>query len=349
MQYIIVTGGGTAGHINPAIDVALDYIRRGYNVVYSGNDDNMEKVIVNNYEKIIFEDISAPKFRRSKLFSNITFIFKYIKSYIKANKVIKKYNPQLVFSTGGYVSVPICKAAKKNKIKYYIHEQNAVAGLANKILSKRAECVFTSFENTLGFNVNVKCKVTGNPRTQIVYNKTKPKNKNGRILVISGSLGSKFINETIIEVVNQNRELKLDIITGRKYYDQVKSLIRNENVNIYAYIDNISDKLSEYNLVVSRSGATTLSELLAARTRAVLIPSPNVVNDHQTLNAYEFTKIIESTVIEEEKITCRKLASELYSYISCANSIAEIRDHDMYMKSISSLDNIISAMGAGLE
>ncbi len=346
MKTIIVTGGGTAGHINPAIDIAKKYIEFGYNVIYVGNSGNMEERLISKQENIKFEDISSPKLNRKKFLDNASFIFKYYKSYKKSKEIIKKYKPELIFATGGYVCVPICKAAERAKIKYYLHEQNAIAGLANKYLSKKAKCVFTSFPNTTGFRNSTACVFTGNPRTQIVF-ESKEKNvirKNGRILVVSGSLGSEIINNTVIEMVNEFTDLKVDIITGEKYYDEIKGKVTSKNVNLLPYVDNLSNKLFEYNSIIARSGATTLAELTAVGVKTILIPSPNVVKNHQLFNAQEYSKIIETKIMSEEQISYRKLANDIYNYLTINNSIAEIRDKDVYEKSIKSLNNIIEEM-----
>ncbi len=347
MKVIIVTGGGTAGHINPAIDIAKSYIQNGYKVVYAGNSGNMEESIVAKYEGIIFEDIDSPKINRKKIIDNALFFYKYRKSFIKSRNIIKKYKPEFVFATGGYVCVPICKAALKENTRYYLHEQNSIAGLANRYLSKKAKCVFTSFKHTTGFKSNIDCKFTGNPRTQIVYESLKQskRRKNGRILVVSGSLGSQVVNDVIVDMVNEYDDLRVDIVTGTKYYDDIKGRITNENVNVQPYVDNIAVKFAEYSLIITRSGATTLAELIAAGTKTILIPSPNVVKDHQTLNANQYKKIIESRVIQEEVVSYRKLANEVYSNLTYLDSSAEIKDSETYFRSLTALNNILECIG----
>ncbi len=346
MRTIIVTGGGTAGHINPAIDIAKKYIELGYKVIYVGNSGNMEERLVSKQENIRFENINSPKLKRSKIIDNATFIFKYYKSYRQSKEIIKKYKPNLVFATGGYICVPICKAASKYNVKYYLHEQNAIAGLANRYLSKKAECVFTSFSNTAGFKNGINSIFTGNPRTQIVFENKNKKSvkKNGRILVVSGSLGSEIINSTVVEMVNEFTDLKIDIVTGERYYEEIKSKIKSKNVNVLPYIDDLSNKILEYNSVIARSGATTLAELTAIGAKTILIPSPNVVKNHQHYNAREYSKIIETRIMSEEQISYRKLANEVYNYLTVDNSTAEIRDYKNYAKSLKSLDNIFKEM-----
>ncbi len=350
MKTIIVTGGGTAGHINPAIDVAKKYIEFGYRVIYVGNSGNMEERLISKQENIRFENINSPKVDRKRMLNNLTFIVKYLKSYKSAKEIINKYKPELIFATGGYVCVPICKAAAKLDVKYYLHEQNAIAGLANNHLSKKAQCVFTSFPDTKGFKESSNVVFTGNPRTQIVYeskNKISWK-KNGRILVVSGSLGSEIINNTVVEMVNEFTDLKVDIITGEKYFDEIREKVTSKNVNVLAYIDDLASKLFNYNFIIARSGATTLAELTAIGVKTILIPSPNVVKNHQTFNAKEYSRIMETRIMSEEQMSYRKLANEVYNYLTVDNSNAEIRDEFIYSKSIKSLDSILEKMGGQL-
>lgn len=323
---VIMTGGGTGGHIYPAIAIA-DKIKRKHpdaEILFVGTEKGMEKDLVpkNGYD-IRFITVSG--FHRKKLWKNIKTAMDLVKGNRQANKIIKEFEPDLVIGTGGYVCGPVVRAAHKKGIKTYIHEQNAFPGITNKLLEKYVDNVFISFpESKDYFKDPSKLVVTGNPirKSFLLCGMNDSREKMGIqpiefvILCFGGSLGAGKINSTMIHVIkaiNGMTDTRLFFITGRHYYKKVLETLKeneidlNDNIKILEYADNMHEYLSAADLVISRAGALTVSEITACGKASILIPSPNVTGNHQFFNAKVVADKGGAIIVEERELSDEKL------------------------------------------
>jgi UDP-N-acetylglucosamine--N-acetylmuramyl-(pentapeptide) pyrophosphoryl-undecaprenol N-acetylglucosamine transferase len=323
---VIMTGGGTGGHIYPAIAIA-DKIKKKHpeaEILFVGTERGMEKDLVpkNGYE-IRFITVSG--FNRKKLWKNFKTAADLMKGNIQASKIMSEFHPDLVIGTGGYVCGPVVRAAHKKGIRTFIHEQNAFPGVTNKLLEKYVEKVFVSFsESKEYFKEQNKLVVTGNPirKSFLLCSSDRAREKMGigsgefAILCFGGSLGAGKINSTmihVIETVSGMPDLKLFFITGKNHYHHVldslktKEIELSENIKILEYADNMHEYLAAADLVISRAGALTVSEITACGKASVLIPSPNVTGNHQYFNAKVVADKGGAIIMEEKDLTEEKL------------------------------------------
>ncbi|MDF3000776.1 MAG: murG [Bacillota bacterium] len=323
---VIMTGGGTGGHIYPAIAIA-DKIRRKHpdaEILFIGTERGMEKDLVpkSGYE-IRFITVSG--FNRKKLWKNFKTVLDLAKGNHQANKIISEFKPDLVIGTGGYVCGPVVRAAHKKGIKTFIHEQNAFPGVTNKLLEKYVDQVFVSFtESKEYFKDQSKLIVTGNPIRKSFLtcgmgnsrDKLEIKPNEFVLLCFGGSLGAGKINSTMIHVLeafNGLPDARVFFITGRNYYHKVLESVKeqgielSENIKVLEYVDNMHEYLSASDLVISRAGALTVSEITACGKAAILIPSPNVTGNHQYFNAKVVADKGGAVILEEKDLTEEKL------------------------------------------
>lgn len=314
----ILAAGGTAGHINPAIAIASEIKNHGGDVLFIGNETSMEKELV---PKAGFDIkcIKVSGFQRKLTLTNVKTAYRAAQGLVKTRKIIKEYNPDIVIGCGGYVSGPAVYSAANLKIPTLIHEQNAFPGLTNKILSKVVNTICISFGGSEKyFKTDKKIVFTGNPvRKNILdvsyedarekLNITKP-----CVLVFGGSLGAKKINDVMTGYI-KNADKNIHIIwgTGKRYYDEIMQTVDKEslpdNIEIMPYIYDMDTAMSASDIVVSRAGAITLSEICAKGKAAVLIPSPYVANNHQEYNARALEKGGAAIILTEGEITSDKL------------------------------------------
>ncbi len=257
----------------------------------------MEKVPAAGYE---IEGLWISGLQRKLTWSNLVFPFKVMSSMVKSNKILNKYKPGVVVGVGGYASGPILRAAASKGIPTLIQEQNSYAGLTNKILARKADRICVAYENMERYFPAEKIVVTGNPvRSDINELESKrqkavkhfgldPARKT--VLITGGSLGARTINDSIVKGLNafQASDLQLIWQAGRFYYDEMREKLSSagaENVKLYAFINEMDLAYSAADVVVARAGALTISELCLAGKPAILVPSPNVAEDHQTKNA----------------------------------------------------------------
>ena len=300
---LIFTCGGTAGHINPAIAIAEYAIEADSSnkVLFVGKGGGMESRLVPQAGFDI-EYIDIEGLRRSLSFANVTTAFKLVKAVSDCLNIIKKFKPDVVVGTGGYVCAPAVIAANMRKIPTLIHEQNVFPGSAIKFLSKKSTITAISFDESRKYLAKAKnVVVTGNPvKPDIMksdYAKARAQLGIGDekyVVAFGGSLGAKKINDVVmqyIQHINNSRDISLCFGTGVKNYDAVMSSLAHAgitpgaNINICKYIDNMDVVLNAADVVIARSGAITLCELCVLGKPSVLIPSPNVTNNHQEYNA----------------------------------------------------------------
>lgn len=320
---IIITGGGTLGHIMPIIPVVMK-IYNDYDLFYIGTKKGNEKEYIDKngimkyFKKIYYLDMVG--IDRKNVFKNINVIIKYIKIKKQIKKIFNNINPNLVVGMGGYISGVVIKQATNNKIKTIIHEQNSIMGLSNKLVYKKVNKVLLT-NDIENLKINNKY-VIGNPRLNYVREKYKTNDKN-YILIFGGSLGSDFINDLIIKNIEYFKinDYLIYLVVGKKYYNNNSTFINEINhkykhIKIYSFLDNILDIMKDASLIIARSGASTISEILGLQKPSILIPSPNVTNNHQYFNALELYNKGCCELINENELTKEKLYEKIIQIIT---------------------------------
>lgn len=345
MKKIIMTGGGTAGHVTPNIALFPALKKEGYEISYIGSYNGIEKELIKK-QGIEYFGISSGKLRRYFDVKNFTDPFRVMKGYSEAKKILKHTKPDVVFSKGGFVTVPVVYAAKKLHIPVIIHESDLTPGLANKLAIPNATYVCHNFPETANHLPEEKSRLTGCPIRKELFEGDRDKGlkflgfdgKKPVLMIIGGSTGAKVINETVRD--------SLDILTQR--FDIVHlcgkdKLDTNYNdVAGYKQFEYISDELSDIfaasDVVISRAGANAICELLALCKPHLLIPlSANASRGDQILNAKSFKKQGFSEVLEEENMTKDTLCENL-------NKVYDNRDLYINKMKESSMSNPIETI-----
>lgn len=319
LKKIVLTGGGTAGHVTPNIALTEKLKAEGYNISYIGSKKGMEKELIENIN-IKYYGISSGKLRRYFDFKNFTDMFNVLKGIFEASSVLKRISPDIVFSKGGFVTVPVIIAAKLNKIPVIIHESDITPGLANKIAIPFATYVCTSFPEALEHIPNNKGVLTGSPIRNELFTGDKNKGlelcgfkKNKAvILVMGGSLGSVKINNVLKEVLPKlMNKFQIVHICGKGNSDL--SLNKLEGYKQFEYISReLPDLFAAADIIVSRAGANSIYEFLALRKPNLLIPlSKASSRGDQILNAESFKKQGFSEVLYEEELTKESLLQNI--------------------------------------
>ena len=345
---IILTAGGTGGHIYPALSV-LDTIKKDKNneYLYIGTKDRMESDLIPSLD-IPYKSLEIYGLSKNivKDIKNIKCILKSIK---ESKKIIKDFKPNAVIAFGGYVTLPVILAAKKLKVKVYIHEQNYIPGKVNKYLSKYADAIFVSFEETGKFFKNKNVVYTGNPcseraktispidKTTLGFTKAKK-----LILIVMGSMGSSVVNDKLKEFLQTFEEPDKEIlfVTGKKLYDNFKDIKLPKSTKVVPYIDNLSGLMKQTDLIISRAGASTISEILALDLPSILIPSPYVANNHQYYNALDLHKKGVSLMLEQQNLTSKALKDAIKKILDDKKIYLEYKDKLKKIKKISSSTEI---------
>jgi len=298
---IIISGGGTGGHIFPAISIAnaIKEIEPETNILFVGalGKIEMDKVPAAGYEII---GLPVAGLQRRLTVKNISFIFKLISSLLKSRKIIKEFKPDAVVGVGGYASGPVLREANKKGIPTLIQEQNSYAGITNKLLAKKAKKICVAYEGMENYFPKDKIILTGNPVRQDLLEKIGNREEaikyfdldqnKKTILVVGGSLGARTINESIIGDIAKigNSEFQILWQTGKYYFEEAKRSAEKtefENIKVLDFITRMDLAYSVADIIISRAGAGTISELCLVRKPVILVPSPNVAEDHQTKNA----------------------------------------------------------------
>ena len=331
MKHIVLTGGGTAGHVTPNIAMIPALREAGYKISYIGSYDGIEKKLIEELD-IPYYGISSGKLRRYFDVKNFTDPFRVLKGFHEAKKLLKQLKPDIIFSKGGFVTVPVVIAAKKCTIPAIIHESDMTPGLANKLCIPSAVKVCCNFPETVKSLPAEKAVLTGTPLRQELLSGDK---EAGRrfcgfssdkpvLMVIGGSLGAASVNEHIrsilpellkeFQVVHLCGKGKTDeTLTGTEGYVQYE-YIKNELANLFALSD----------IVISRAGANAICEISALHKPNLLIPlSANASRGDQILNARSFERQGFSMVLEEEEITDKKLLDSIHHILSLIQEAAK--------------------------
>lgn len=360
---VLISGGGTGGHINPALAIAR-MIKEKYSdsvIEYVGTDKGLETKLVPR-EGYKLHTVKVRGFSRSLNPVNIDAAIKAVTSVWEAKKIIKEFKPDIVIGTGGYVCWPVLKAAAKMKIPTAVHEQNAVVGMTVKMLSKYVDKVMISFqESAKYFDCQEKIVLTGNPINSDMLNissidakaKLGIDDKTKMILSYGGSLGAMMINKTMLEVI-ENFSEKNNIYhihaTGRGEWQQIKEKlvasgysdnadsVTRGKITVREYIYDMPTLLAAADIVICRAGAMTISELSAMGKAAVIIPSPNVTNNHQYKNAAVLKKAGAAILIEEKNLNAQKMKDVLGKLILNTQELEKLQKN---IRNFAVLDSLI--------
>ena len=314
MKKFILSGGGTGGHIYPAIAIA-DELKKRYpdaEFLFVGANDRMEMQRVPQAGYSI-KGLQIAGIQRKLSLKNLLLPFKLLKSLYQARQIIQKFQPDAVIGTGGYASAPTLKAAQWLKVPYFIQEQNSFAGITNKWVSKKANKIFVAYQNMEKFFPKAKIQITGNPIREGLTT-IKDKNKNAfesfsldenkfTLLVLGGSLGAKSINQLISSNLSFFQENEVQILwqCGKFYYDEYKEK-QTEMVQVRPFIENMNDAYAVADVIISRAGARSVSELCVVGKPVIFVPSPNVAEDHQTKNAQAIADEKAAILIKETEL-----------------------------------------------
>ena len=303
---IIISGGGTGGHIFPAISIAnkMKELNPDSEILFVGAEGKMEmeKVPAAGYKIVGLPIVGLQRqLNLHNIINDLKAPFKVLKSIRMAGKLISEFKPDIAIGVGGYASAPLLWAAERKGIPTLIQEQNGFAGLTNKILGKKAGCICVAYEGMERFFPADKILVTGNPVRQNILNCTltpqQARQKFGldpdrrTILVVGGSLGARTVNNCIaaaLDTIKADSEVQLIWQTGKIYDEQARATMQEKqpgNVVQQAFVSNMDEAYRAADLVVSRAGASSISELQLLGKASLLVPSPNVAEDHQTKNA----------------------------------------------------------------
>ena len=310
---VVVSAGGTGGHIYPALAIINKIKEEEPNseFLYIGTHNRMEKDIVPK-QGILFKAIEMYGFNKKHLFKNFKTVKCLFKSFKECKKMIKEFNPDVVIGVGGYVTVPVIISAKKLGYKTFIHEQNSIPGKSNRFLAKYCDLIGVSFKSSMEYLPKNKTVLTGNPCSENalkVPSATKmslglSSNKQ-LVLVTMGSLGSSSVNKVMMEAMDKFKTKKYEVlyISGKTLYEKIKDNKFPTNVKVLPFYEGLTGIMKRADLIVSRAGASTLSEIIALEMPSILIPSPYVANNHQYINAMDLIKERAAIMIEEKDLT----------------------------------------------
>lgn len=333
---VIVTAGGTGGHIYPALAMInkIKEMEPNSKILYIGTHNRMEKDIIPKYN-IPFEELEIYGFNRKKLLKNFKVLKCLIKSKKKCKKIIKEFNPDIVIGFGGYVTAPVISVAHKLGYKTVIHEQNSIPGMSNKYLMKKVDLICVSLKSSLNYFPKEKTIFTGNPCSEdAVKKEALDKSILGLskykklVLIVMGSLGATTINNYIVSIKDKfNKDYEILFITGKKDYEEIIKNKFPSNIKVVPYVDNLTRIMKNTDIIVTRAGASTLSEIIALNIPSILIPSPYVPNNHQYKNALDLVNNNAGLLIEEKELKNDILITKIDELLNSPIKYNEIKNN----------------------
>ena len=367
MMRVVMSCGGTGGHIYPAIAIA-DKIREKHpeaEILFIGTKKGMENSLVPaaGYE---IKGIDARGFDRKHLMENFKTVHTFLQGSNEVYGMLKEFGPDFVIGTGGYVTGPVLSMAHRQGIKCYIHEQNALPGVANKFLSGFAEKVFTSFDGTQNsFRHPERVTVTGNPIRAGFMTRDRQEcrealgisDREKMVLLFGGSLGAEVLNREALGLIKvlakENSEnIRLFFISGRRHYDEIKEKLDAmvgipKFLTFMPYADNMPDLMCASDLVISRAGAIAVSEIAACGRASILVPSPNVTDNHQFFNAKAVADAGAAVLLEEIYLEEGQdvLAEEVIKLAADSDRIAEMEAATAKIARTDAADMIYNNLG----
>lgn len=339
---VIISGGGTGGHVFPAIAIANEIKKQEPNAefLFVGAEGKLE---MDRVPKAGYPIVGLPirGFHRKLTLRNLAFPFKLFQSMWKARKVVKKFNPDVAIGVGGYASGPTLQMAAANGIPTLVQEQNSYAGVTNKILGRKVDKICVAYHGMENFFPLEKIVFTGNPVRREIYEnditisgakaKLGLESGNKTVLIFGGSLGARALNESIewgAELLRQHSEINVIWQVGKLYYeDYINSEVAKlPNVTVLPFIEDMASAYKAADLIVCRAGALTISELSLVVKAAILVPSPNVAEDHQTKNAMALVKKGAAIMVKDAEGK-EKLVKTMLELIEDESKCADLKDN----------------------
>ena len=356
---MIISGGGTGGHIFPALAIANAFKFRhpDADILFVGAEGRMEMTRVPEAGyKIIGLWISG--IQRKLTLSNILFPVKLLSSYLRAGKIVREFRPHAVVGTGGYASGPIMLAANRMKVPTLIQEQNSFAGITNKLAAKKATRVCVAYDGMEKYFPKDKIVFTGNPvrkdildlssKREMALRKFGFESNKKTILVIGGSLGARTINESMFGGIEKLIDASVQLIwqTGKYYFEEYKAKLSGHDlrkIRIQAFVKEMDLAYAAADLVISRAGALSVSELCVASKASILVPSPNVAEDHQTKNAMAMVER-DAAVMVRDREAYNNLINEALALLFDGNKLERLSKNAAAMAKPNATEDIVNEL-----
>lgn len=360
MKYLI-TGGGTGGHIYPALSIALEIKKRDNEakILYVGTRKGLESELVPK-EGFDFKTIRVKGMPRKVNIEAFMATKELFLGLLDSNKIIKEFNPNIVIGTGGYVCGPVVYMASRKKIPTLIHEQNAFPGITNKILARYVDKVLVTFEESKKyFKYPEKVILTGNPVRKTImdidkeqaYKDLKVQQNIPFILAFGGSGGQKKLNEAMFHVIKKNisnENLQIIHVTGKRFYEDFinklkrENLYIKENIKVVPYFYDMPKGLNIADLVITSAGAITLAEISAIGVPSILIPKGYTAENHQEYNAKAFEEKGAAHLILEKDLTGESLYEAIYMIIKDKNKLADMGEKSKALGKLDATKKIVN-------
>lgn len=342
---ILISAGGTGGHIYPALAIIEGFKKydKDLEVLYIGTKNRMEKDIVpkNGIPYYGIEIYGLSK----NIFKDIKDVFLIFKAKKEIKKKILEFKPDVVLGIGGYVTYPVLSVAKSLHIKTFIHEQNAIPGKTNKMISKYADIIGISFKGSAKYFPNRNVLYTGNPtgiralntpkitKSSLGLNDDKP-----LVVVVCGSLGSETVNNAMKGYLKtlENKDYQVVYITGKNLYEEFVKIKYPKNVKVLPYLDNLTGLLKETDVLVARAGASTIAEVLSLKVPTIFIPSPYVANNHQYYNAVSLKNDNLALMLEEKDLSIPNITKNIEDLLYNKDKQIKIKNN---LNKVSTLDS----------
>lgn len=342
---ILISAGGTGGHIYPALAIIEGFKKydKDLEVLYIGTKNRMEKDIVpkNGIPYYGIEIYGLSK----NIFKDIKDVFLIFKAKKEIKKKMLEFKPDVVLGIGGYVTYPVLSVAKSLHIKTFIHEQNAIPGKTNKMISKYADIIGISFKESAKYFPNRNVLYTGNPtgiralntpritKSSLGLNDDKP-----LVVVVCGSLGSETVNNAMKGYLKtlENKDYQVVYITGKNLYEEFIKIKYPKNVKVLPYLDNLTGLLKETDVLVARAGASTIAEVLSLKVPTIFIPSPYVANNHQYYNAVSLKNDTLALMLEEKDLSIPNITKNIEDLLYNKDKQIKIKNN---LNKVSTLDS----------
>ena len=351
---VVISAGGTGGHIYPALAI-INKIKEkepDSEFLYIGTHNRMEKDIIPKYN-IPFETIEIYGLNRKNILKNFKTIKCFYTAIKKCKRLMKDFKPDVVIGVGGYVTGAVVYSANKLGYPTFIHEQNSIPGKANLFLSKYSDKIGVSFKSTLKEFPEYKTIYTGNPcsedaikKERVLKSKYNLSNNKKLVLIVMGSQGSEKVTNKMLKAINkfENKDYEVIFVTGNNSYDTFEKVKLPNNVKVVPYIENLSGFMKNVDVMVSRAGASTLSELIALQVPSILVPSPYVPNNHQYKNAMDLVSKNAALIIEEKDLNGEVLVNKIDELLNNEEKYQKMKQNLEQMAVLDSADRIYNVL-----
>jgi UDP-N-acetylglucosamine--N-acetylmuramyl-(pentapeptide) pyrophosphoryl-undecaprenol N-acetylglucosamine transferase len=354
---ILITGGGTGGHIYPALTVAQRLREEQHKVLFVGAERALDREVVER-EGFEFKSIEVLPLERRFSLSIVKFIVTFVIGFCQSFPILLGFRPHLVVGTGGYSSAPLAAASYLLRIPLLIHEQNLYPGLTNRLLGRLVEEIDVTFSESKKYLPEKKIKLTGNPIRKEILNIDREraiknlKLESGKfnLLVFGGSRGARAINRCLAQILKdgflEGENIQIILLTGFGDFEYLTQAARASKLSLFIrpFFHNMADLYGASDLVVSRAGATTLAELTACGLPAILIPYPYAARGHQEQNAYFFAREGAAMVILEKELTHKKLADNILRLMNDRAQLEKMREKSSSLGNPQATERIVESI-----